>query len=62
MNTLEKLDICQAIIIDVLYGEDFYDIMAHTVLSEERCKDIENLYPEILKDYKKRHNIWNEDE
>ena len=62
MNTLEKLDICEAIIIDVLYGEDFYDIMAHTVLSEERCKEIEALYPVILNDYRKRHNICDEDE
>lgn len=60
MNTLEKLDICEAIIIDLLDKYDFHDIMCYTGLSEERTKEIENLYPKILKDYCERHN-WDSD-
>ena len=54
---MEKIDIYQAIIIDVLNGHDFHDIMIYTGLSEERSREIEEIYKEIEKEYKQRHNL-----
>ena len=57
-DILERLDICQAIIVDVLSGKNHNDIMCCTGLSVERCKEIVELFPKIFTEYKERHDIY----
>ena len=60
LSTLEKLDICQAIIIDLIHDKNYQDIINDTGLSEKRCMEIEIMFSGILKEYQVRHSIWNE--
>lgn len=56
--TAEKLDICEAIILDILDGKHcWYEIKADTGLSDERCKEIELNFLHIRKEYEERHGI-----
>ena len=57
-STLEKLDICEAVILDIMDGNtNWYEIQANTGLSEERCKEIEKHYLIIRQEYEERHHI-----
>lgn len=52
---IEKLE---SVLIDVLDGnQQWYEIQASTGLSEGRCKEIYELFNEVLSKYKKRHNL-----
>ena len=51
-------DEVMAALIDVLYGYSTWsDIQYTTGLSEERCKEIEAVYNDALKEYKEVHGL-----
>lgn len=51
-------DELEAALVDVLDGVSWYDLQYNTGLSEERCKEISNLYNiKVFPNYKKRHNL-----
>ena len=55
-SRIEQLDEVEAAFIDILDGNyAWYDIQVNTGLSEDRCKEIEALFPVVLKRYNQRH-------
>lgn len=60
MDTQKRIEELESAIIDVLDGcHEWYEIREGTGLSEERCREISELYYATLKIYRNRHGIRN---
>lgn len=53
----KHLDEVESALIDILDGNSWWDIQAKTGVSEERAREIENIYHETSQRYDKRHGI-----
>lgn len=51
------IDDLEAALIDLVDGENEYNLKNQTGLSIERCKEIKKLFDAVMKNYNKRHNI-----
>ena len=48
----------EAAIVDVLDGNSsWYDIQANTGLDETRCKELAELFKDVLKNYRERNGV-----
>lgn len=57
MTTLEYIEEIESALVDLVGGVKLHDLEANTGLSEERCKEIIDLFEIVHKKYCEKHRL-----